>query len=81
MKQTIHAMFSDNPRLSRAREWDVDDATLGGSERALAAVLTALAADFDALDGAEQRAIADILTTQAEETEAAEAYARKLFGR
>ncbi|CAM2785303.1 hypothetical protein COPR103792_03820 [Corynebacterium propinquum] len=80
MKQTIRAMFSDHPRLSRALEWDANDATLGGSERALAAILTALANDFDALDAAEQRAIADTLTTQAEETERDETAARKLLG-
>ena len=80
MKQTIRAMFSDHPRLSRALKWDADDATLSGGERALAAVLAALANDFDALDGAEQRAIADTLTAQAEETERDEAAARKLLG-
>lgn len=45
-----------------------------------AAIVAALANDFDALDGAEQRAIADVLTAQAEETERDEAAARKLLG-
>lgn len=80
MKQTIRAMFSDHPRLSRALEWDANDETLSGGERALAAIVAALANDFDAMDAAEQRAIADTLTAQAEETERDEAAARKLLG-
>lgn len=80
MEKTISEMISAHPLLSRATTWDADDATLSGGERALAAVVSALVADFDALDGAEQRAIADVLTRQAEDTERAEAEARKILG-
>lgn len=80
MEKTIGKIISEHPTLSRAINWDADDATLSGSERALAAVVSALVADFDALDGEEQRAIADVLTRQAEDTESAEAAARKILG-
>ena len=53
---------------------------MSGSERALAAIVSALVADFDALDGAQQRALADVLARQAEDTERAEADARKILG-
>lgn len=80
MEHTISELISAHPSLSRAVTWDSDDATLSGSERALAAVVSALVADFDALDGEHQRAIADVLTRQAEDTEHAEAEARKILG-
>ena len=80
MEHTISDLISAHPSLSRATEWDAGDATLSGSERALAAVVSALVADFDALDGEQQRAIADVLTRQAEDTERAEAEARALLG-
>lgn len=80
MEKTISELISAHPSLSRAATWDSTDATLSGSERALAAVVSALVADFDALDGEHQRAIADVLTRQAEDTERAEAEARKLLG-
>lgn len=80
MEHTISEMISTHPLLSRAVTWDSDDATLSGSERALAAVVSALVADFDALDGEHQRAIVDVLTRQTEDTERAEAEARKILG-
>lgn len=80
MEHTTRELISANPLLSRAATWDSSDATLSGSERALAAVVSALVADFDALDGEQQRAIADVLSRQAEDTERAEAEARKLLG-
>lgn len=80
MEHTISEMISAHPLLSRSTTWDADDATLSGSERALAAVVSALVADFDALDGEQQRAIVDVLTRQAEDTERAEAAARKILG-
>lgn len=80
MEHTMNELISAHPLLSRAATWDSTDATLSGSERALAAVVSALVADFDALDGAEQRAIADVLSRQAADTERAEAEARKLLG-
>ena len=80
MEKTIGKIISEHPTLSRAINWDADDATLSGSERALAAVVSALVADFDVLDGEHQRAIADVLTRQAEDTERAEAAARKILG-
>ena len=80
MEHTTRELISDHPLLSRAATWDSSDATLSGSERALAAVVSALVADFDALDGEQQRAIADVLSRQAEDTERAEAEARKLLG-
>lgn len=80
MEKTIGKIISEHPTLSRAATWDSTDATLSGSERALAAVVSALVADFDALDGEYQRAIADVLSRQAEDTERAEAEARKILG-
>lgn len=80
MEKTIGKIISEHPTLSRAINWDADDATLSGSERALAAVVSALVADFDALDGEQQRAIADVLAHQAADTERAEAAARKILG-
>ena len=80
MEHTISELISAHPVLSRAATWDSSDATLSGSERALAAVVSVLVADFDALDGEQQRAIADVLTRQAEDTERAEAEARALLG-
>ena len=81
MEHTINELISAHPSLSRAAKWDASDATLSGSERALAAIVSALSADFDALDGAQQRALADVLARQAEDTERAEAAARKILGR
>ena len=80
MEHTISDLISAHPSLSRATKWDANDATLSGSERALAAIVSALSADFDALDGAQQRALADVLARQAEDTERAEADARKILG-
>lgn len=80
MEHTISELISAHPSLSRATKWDAGDATLSGSERALAAIVSALSADFDALDGAQQRALADVLARQAEDTERAEADARKILG-
>mgnify|MGYP006867441674 FL=1 len=80
MEHTISDLISAHPSLSRATTWDANDATLSGSERALAAIVSALVADFDALDGAQQRALADVLARQAEDTERAEAEARKILG-
>lgn len=80
MEHTISELISAHPLLSRAATWDSSDATLSGSERALAAVVSALVADFDALDGEHQRAIADVLSRQAEDTERAEADARAMLG-
>lgn len=80
MEHTISDLISAHPSLSRATEWDASDATLSGGQRALAAIVSALSADFDALDGAQQRALADVLARQAEDTERAEADARKMLG-
>ena len=80
MEHTTRELISTDPVLSRAAEWDSSDATLSGSERALAAVVSALVADFDALDGEQQRAIADVLTRQAADTERAEAESREILG-
>ena len=80
MEHTTRELIATDPVLSRAATWDSTDATLSGSERALAAVVSALVADFDALDGEQQRAIADVLTRQAADTERAEAESRKLLG-
>lgn len=80
MEHTINELISAHPSLSRATKWDASDATLSGGQRALAAIVSALVADFDALDGAQQRALADVLTRQAEDTERAEAEARKILG-
>lgn len=81
MTQTTSEQIAAHPTLSRATQWSPEDATLSGSERALATVVAALAADFDALDGAEQRALVDILEAQTHATEQAEATARKILGR
>lgn len=80
MEHTTDELMSAHPLLSRAVVWDASDATLSGSERALAAVVSALVADFDALDGEQQRAVADVLTRQAEDTERAEAQSREILG-
>lgn len=65
--------FDAVPVLRRAlRGWSPDDATLSGSQRALARILDVLAAEFDALDGDEQAAIVDVLTAVANETGDAE---------
>ena len=80
MEHTINELISAHPALSRAAKWDANDATLSGSERALAAIVSALSADFDALDGTQQRALADVLARQAEDTERAEADAREMLG-
>ena len=80
MEHTINELISAHPALSRATEWDASDATLSGGQRALAAIVSALVADFDALDGAQQRALADVLARQAEDTERAEADAREMLG-
>ena len=80
MEYTISELFSAHPTLSRAVAWNPDDATLSGSERALANVVSTLAAHFDVLDGAEQRALADVLTRQAADTEQAEAEALQILG-
>ena len=80
MEHTISDLISAHPSLARATKWDANDATLSGSERALAAIVSALVADFDALDGAQQRALADVLARQAEDTERAEAEAREILG-
>lgn len=81
MNQTLRQRLADHPTLARALRWDPEDATLSGSERALAGLVAVLAADFDALDGPEQRALADVIAGQARETEEAEAAARRLLGR
>lgn len=80
MTETTSQQIAAHPTLSRATQWSPEDATLGGSERALANVVAALAADFDALDAAEQRALVDILEAQTRTTEQAEATARKILG-
>lgn len=80
MEQTMSELIAAHPVLSRAVRWDASDATLSGSERALAAIVAALVADFDALDGEQQRAVADVLVRQAEDTERAEAEAREILG-
>lgn len=80
MEHTMSELISAHPVLSRAVRWDASDATLSGSERALAAIVAALVADFDALDGEQQRAVADVLVRQAEDTERAEAEAREILG-
>lgn len=81
MTQTTSEQINTHPTLSRAAQWSPEDATLSGNERALANIVAALAADFDALDAAEQRALVDILETQTRATEQAEETARKILDR
>lgn len=80
MNQPFRQHLADHPSLARALHWDPADATLAGGERALASIVAALAADFDALDGPEQRALADVIEAQTRETEQAEEAARRLLG-
>ena len=80
MPETTSQQIAAHPTLARAAQWNPDDATLSGSEQALATVITALAAEFDALDAAEQRALVDVLESQTRATEQAEATARKMLG-
>lgn len=68
----IEKHFISNPRLAQATQWDRNDGTLAGGEKALAAIVSTLLEEAHRLDAAELTALAETLTTYAQEAQAAE---------
>jgi hypothetical protein len=68
----IEKHFISNPRLAQATQWDRNDGTLAGGEKALAAIVSTLLEEAHRLDAAELTALAETLTAYAQEVQAAE---------
>lgn len=68
----INEYLVSNPRLAQATQWDRNDGTLAGGEKALAAIVSTLLEEAHRLDAAELTALAETLTAYAQEVQAAE---------
>jgi hypothetical protein len=68
----IEEHLMSNPKLAQAAQWDRNDGTLAGGERALAAIVGTLVEEAHRLDAAALTDLAEMLTTYAREVQAAE---------
>lgn len=68
----IEEHLMSKPELAQAAQWDKNDGTLAGGERALAVIVDALREETHRLDAAALTALAETLTTYAKEVQSAE---------
>lgn len=69
---SIEEHLMSEPKLAQAAQWDRNDGTLAGGEKALAAIVSTLLEEAHRLDAAELTALAETLTAYAQEVQAAE---------
>jgi hypothetical protein len=68
----IEEHLMSKPKLAQAAQWDRNDGTLAGGEKALAAIVDTLLEEAHRLDAAELTALAETLTAYAQEVQAQE---------
>lgn len=68
-----------NPQLAQAVRWNVDDASLSGSERSLAVIVNALLEHADRLDAAELYTLSETLHAYAQDVQQRENAAWKII--